>query len=444
MPAVRNGNWDGKIRLFNSSTGVIRYGLIPQVCQFLDKLKYSYDIIDKESFAANNLSDVEAQEFIKSLELPSKYQIRDYQLSSFVRGARDRRMISVVATSGGKSLMQYLWYKWFDAPTLLIVPDIGLVKQMEGDFLEYGCDSDDIHLIYADGDGKNVTKPLAISTWQSIYKLPESWFSRYKLTLGDEVHGFKADSLQKIMDKLTRCPNRIGVTGTLEDSKIHHWILEGMFGPIVETVKVHELVERKLAAKPLIKGITLIHPKSVAKTIHYARDYHKELDYLVTNKKRNRFITNLALSLKGNSVILFRYVDKQGIPLYNELKKLKDNVYIVYQEVDADERQVIRSTLEKYDNCDVVASYRTFATGTNIVRLDNIIFASPTKSKVRLMQSVGRALRRSEQKTSCNIYDIGDDLSYNGEDNTTLKHYVERIQMYAKAKLKYQLYTVNL
>jgi type I site-specific restriction endonuclease len=161
---------------------------------------------------------------------------------------------------------------------------------------------------------------------------------------------------------------------------------------------------------------------------------------------RNKFITNLTLSLKGNTLLLYTFVEKHGKILYDMIKEKtkNDNVHFVSGDVDGDIRENIRSFVEKTNDSIIVASFGTFAQGINIRNLHNIIFASPTKSRIRTLQSIGRGLRVSDTKFSCKLFDIADDISVKNKKNFTLNHLIERVRMYNEESFPYQLYTVKL
>jgi superfamily II DNA or RNA helicase len=144
--------------------------------------------------------------------------------------------------------------------------------------------------------------------------------------------------------------------------------------------------------------------------------------------------------------VLFQFVEKHGIPLYEDIKaKAPDkNVYIVHGGVETLDREDIRKNTELDANTIIVASYATFSTGINIPSIENIVFASPTKSKIRNLQSIGRGLRLKDGKTHLNLYDIADDIQYKSRKNHTLNHFVERIKIYSEEKFDYKVHEVQL
>lgn len=443
MPQVRNKMWDGKIRLFNPQTKRIYAGLLPHVEKFCKERGYGF--VSSKHFNQDEYSLDEAMSFSRSIGLP--FEARDYQLQAFAHAVRNRRALLLSPTASGKSLIIYLLTRYFSTRTLIIVPTVSLVKQMAGDFDSYGYKKP-IHTITA-GVEKETEHDVTISTWQSIYKMPKKWFEQFDCVIGDEAHLFKAKSLTSIMTKLTKCPYKFGFTGTLDGTQTHKLVLEGLFGAVEKVTTTSELIEQGTLASFKVKCIVLQYPDEV-KRIHAKDKYSDEVDFLVRNEERNRFIRNLALSLKGNTLILYQFVDKHGKPLYREIEsKVKQSiddrpVHFVSGSVDGDEREGIRHIVEKQNNAIIVASFGTFSTGINIKRLHNIIFASPSKSRIRVMQSIGRGLRKGNNKESATLFDIADNLSYKSKSNFTLEHFAERLKMYNDEHFEYTMYKVNL
>jgi superfamily II DNA or RNA helicase len=443
-PAYRNKFWDGKIRLLNTMTCLLYAGLNSYVEEFANKR--NYQIIYKSDFSADEFSVKEAKEFIQSLNLPEKYIPRDYQLEAFIHAVRNRRSLLLSPTASGKSFIIFLITRYYHARTLIIVPTTSLVSQLASDFNDYGfVSSKFIHRIFA-GQDKQTDKPITISTWQSIYKLPKEYFQQFDVVIGDEAHLFKAKSLSSIMSNLDNCRYRFGFTGTLDGTQTHKLVLEGLFGPVRKVTTTAELIEQKHLASFKIKAIVLSYPEEVRKMIARAADYQAEMDYLVRLEARNKFIRNLALSLEGNTLLLFQYVDKHGKGLYDKLMQEAGDrkIFYVSGEVDGEEREEIRKIVETEQNAIIVASYGTFSTGVNIRNLHNVIFSSPSKSKIRNLQSIGRGLRKSDSKDSATLYDIADDISWKSKKNFTILHFMERIKIYNEEKFPYKIYNVNL
>ena len=312
---------------------------------------------------------------------------------------------------------------------------------MYKDFEDYGWNADSYcHRIYA-GKEKTNEFPVTITTWQSVHKLDRSFFTDYDVVIGDEAHLFKSKSLVSIMTKLEHAKYRYGFTGTLDGTQTHKWVLEGLFGPAYKVTKTEELMRQGHLSKLDIQCLVLKHPSQKFDT------YEDEIQYLITHEQRNKFITNLTLDLKGNTLILYSRVETHGAILYEKINNNKQSdrkVFFVHGGVDADERELIREITERENNAIIVASYGTFSTGINIRNLHNVIFASPSKSRVRNLQSIGRVLRKGTNKVKAILYDISDDCTYNSRKNYTLNHLIERIKIYNEENFNYEIVTVQL
>ena len=442
MPAFRNKIWDGKIRLFNSQNHTIYYGLIPYIEKFCEERGYDF-ALDDTIDVAEEFSLDEAMEFIDTLGLP--FEPRDYQVKAFLYAIRNKRHMLLSPTASGKSLIIYLIVRYLQGKTLIIVPTISLVAQLFKDFKDYGYDSEKhCHQIFA-GESKYSEKPIIISTWQSIYKLPKEWFNQFDVVIGDEAHLFKAKSLTTIMSNLTECGYRFGLTGTLDGTQTHRLVLEGLFGRVKKVTTTKELIDTGKLAKFKIKALILKHSEEVSKqTKNYK--YQEEIEYLVTSQARNRFIRNLAMSLKGNTLILYQFVEKHGKVLDAMIRDISEDrmIFFVHGKVGVDEREEVRAITEKESNAIIIASYGTFSTGINIRNLHNIVFASPSKSKIRTLQSIGRGLRIGDSKEEATLFDIADDMTHKSKQNFTLQHFIERMKIYNEEKFDYKIYTINL
>ena len=452
MPQVRNKFWDGKIRLFNPATGLIYAGLVPYIREFAKNYEYAVELDDDLSDESFSLK--EAKSYATKLLEGTGFTPRDYQLKAFAHAMRTRRALLLSPTASGKSLIIYMiahMMKEMGNKILVKVPTTSLVYQMQTDFKDYGF-GEQTRVIDGTQDKSwrsSIDESIVISTWQSIYKMPKPWFNQFKCVIGDEAHNFKSKSLTTIMTKLIDCPYRFGFTGTLDETQTHKLVLEGLFGSVKKVTSTSELIEKGTLAELGVKCIVLKHPAESAALLKKAT-YQDELQHIVGSKARNSFINNLVLSLDGNTLVLYQLVEKHGKVLYNNIleqqqKEVVDrNVFFVSGEVDAKTREEIRGLVENDTDAIIVASYGTFATGINIKNLDNVVFASPSKSKIRVLQSIGRGLRRSERKSKATLFDIADDLQHKAHKNFTLKHFAERVKYYNDEKFDYKIYQVKL
>jgi len=441
MPTVRNRMWDGKIRLFSKQTGQIYVGLLPYLKQFCEKNEIEYKIADDD--ITPKIDNDIAKGFIDSLKMP--FELYDYQYNSFITALETKRKLFVSPTASGKSAIIYAIVRYLQLSNktiLILVPTTSLVEQMASDFISYGWDDSHIHKIYS-GHDKVSNKPITISTWQSIYKENKKYFNKYQCVIGDEAHLFKAKSLTGIMTKLEDCPYRFGFTGTLDGTQTHRLVLEGLFGEVEQVTTTKALMDSDTIAKLAIDCIVLKHDESISK-LWKDYNYIEEINYLVQNKKRNQFIYNLCKTLKGNTLVLYQLVEKHGEVLNEMMQDLDKEIHFVHGGVGTDEREQIRALAEKKDNILILASYGVFSTGINIRNLHNVVFASPYKSRIKVLQSIGRGLRKSEQKDAVKLYDIADDLTHKNRKNFTLLHFQERINIYNEEEFNYKVNTLSL
>ena len=428
MPSVKHRYWDGKVRLFSIKTNKIYIGLLPYVDEFCRERGYDIkginDIIGNKERQPN-------EEFIGELGLP--FEPRDYQLEAFRSAVQYGRQLLLSPTASGKSLIIYLLARYYNKKTVIIVPTTSLVEQMAKDFEDYGYDKK-ICKIYS---GQPVfDSDITITTWQSFSKAPKNVLESFDVVFGDEAHLFKANVLKGILEKMKKTAIRFGTTGTLDGSECHRLQLEGMFGPVKKVISSKQLMDEGTIADIDIHCIILKHKKC------HTMSYQEEMDYLVSNEARNEFICNLVYSLSGNTLVLFQYVEKHGVLLHEKMfKRLGENLHYVYGGTDTEDREAVREIVDKAKNDTILASYVTFSTGVNIKRIDNIVFASPSKSKIRNLQSIGRGLRKTEGKDSMRLFDIADDLQC---DNYTLRHLKDRINIYNEERFPYEIKQFDL
>lgn len=446
MPAFKNRMWDGKIRLFNAQNGELPCGLFFHLKEFARNRAYLMELVPTDYGLPDDVNDIDPNaifEWINKLELP--FKIRDYQFDALCHGLHKKRAILISPTGSGKSLIIYCIVKFWlyqrmrrNKRALIIVPTTSLVEQMHGDFKEYGANPDNMHRIYS-GKDKKFDAQICISTWQSIYKLPKPWFDQFGLVIGDECHGFKSKSLTTIMNKLSEADYRYGTTGTLDGTQTHELVLQGLFGKIHRVTTTKKLQDDDTLADLEIDRIVLSHSEKFD-----GKTYHEEIDWIICHQQRNEFIRKLTVSREGNTLVLYNRVDDHGKPLFELIRnKVKQGrkVFFVSGKTDTMDREEIRKIIEKQKDAIIVASLGTFSTGINIRNLHNIVFASPSKSQIRVLQSIGRGLRKSDNGISTKLYDIIDNI--NGR-NFAVLHGEERLKIYNKEKFKVKTHKVKL
>ena len=434
----RAHTWNGYIHLFSTTNHTFLIGILPELVAFLKKSNYEYKI--KGKFETEEFSEIEAIDFIKTLNIPDKYEVRDYQLKYFIKGVRNRRMVGISPTASGKSLLMYLFFRYFNKKTLIVVPTIQLVSQMFSDFKDYGYEGD-AHLIM-EGETRKTDKQLIISTYQSIYDETRTWFDSMKVILGDEVHTFQAKTLKKMMLKTTNTPVKIGVSGTLSTDELSNMTIKGLFGPICKFISTKQLIERGFSSPLYIKILKLKYLNSIYRDNSIKVDYQDEIAYILNLPERIRFLSNLAVSLKGNTFVMIRHKN-HGKAIYDEiLKKATVPVYYIDGSYSGEERVELIKKIEQHEDSITICS-TIFSTGINILRLNNLIFAHPAKSRIRVLQTLGRGLRKMKLKTHLMVFDIADDL-IDSVENTTLLHMKERRAIYEEEEFPFQEYNISL
>ena len=503
IPAFKDKRWDGKIRLLDLRSGKLPFGLHTLVKEYCERKDYQV-IYDDPIDVENPFSVEEFRRMVDSLKLSATDDVErfditphDFQERGIIHAIQAKRCLLLSATSSGKSLMMYILMRYYLAKTkgklLIIVPTTALVRQLYDDFIDYAHNVDfnveaTCHQIY-DGGEKHTDKRVTISTWQALavkerlpkeildelkaektpaqvkaivkkwnkqapYILEEEYFHQFKVVFGDECHKFSSEDpsgggeLEEIMSKLVNARFRIGTTGTLKDAKVHHMVLEGIFGKVYKVISAREMIDQKKAAELHIKCLQFQYSDEERRMMK-KKSYPEEMDFLMSHQHRNRFIRDHTLSLKGNTLVLFEKIDKHGKILHEMIQaKIASGrkLFFVYGKTPTEDRNQIRKITEGETNAIIVASYGTFSEGISIRNINNIIFASPTKAKVRVLQSIGRGLRLSRRKTEVTLYDMSDDLSMWNKsgtmvhDNYSLQHFTERINFYNSEHFDYKLY----
>lgn len=454
-PQYRAKLWDGRVRMYDLHRKTLYIGLLKYLLDFAERNDYEVKYLNE----VNSKTQIDLDqlwEFAKWLNLHSRgepIQIYDYQIDAIYTALSDERRILLSPTSSGKSLIIYTTMRWHlehGRKCIIVVPTTSLVEQLYSDFEDYSCVNGwktgrYCQKLYS-GFPKEFNSDVLITTWQSIVKQPTSWFKQFDVIFGDEAHTFKAKSLTTIMEKLTECRYRVGTTGTLDNTKVHKLVLEGVFGPVHKVISTKQLMDSGRVAKLKITGLLLKYD-DITRQIVNKSSYQEEMDFIVKHESRNKFIRNLTVSCDGNTLVLFQYVEKHGKVLYDMIKeKVHENrkVFFIYGGTDTEAREAARKLMEHETDAICIASFGVFSTGINIPSIENVIFASPSKSKIRNLQSIGRGLRLKEGKTHCNLFDIADDFQRKSWKNHTLGHFAERLKIYSEEQFDYKIVEVPI
>lgn len=463
--------WDGKKRLFSLKDHTLYYGLLNKLDKFAKDRDYKIEY--ELPIDAFNIPPV--QEFFDTLGIPKHFVLRDYQLKSIFDCVMNKRALLLSPTSSGKSLINYVITRYlldFNLKKILIiVPRIQLVHQLFYDFDDYGWETKKYaHPIYA-GQDKIKDVPVYVSTWQSLQEMPDEYFHQFDAVIVDEAHEAKAKEVTRILENCVNANYRIGMTGTLDGTETHKIVLEGLFGPVVKYISTKELIDQGHAAPLDIRCIVLKYPDLECNEIRHSmikkpkkkdgeettdtsqhiamKNFTTELEFILNHRKRNLFITSLALQQEKNTLVTFQYVEGEKKPhgktLYEMIKKNTNRpVFFVHGSVDVEVREEIRKIVEKENNCIIVASTGVFSMGINMKNLHCIILTSPSKGRIKLLQTIGRGLRLHESKEKVVLYDIADDLRVAKYKNYTLTHFEKRIDIYNSEKFDYKIYPVKL
>ena len=447
MPKFKSGLWNGYINLFSNVYGTLYTGLVPQLTKFCEERKYEL-VLEDGIGSTDTFSIDQAKGLFNSFKLD--FTAREDQCNLLSHAISSTRSTLVSPTASGKSAILYaLCRHYHDKTMLLIVPTVNLVEQMYSDFIDYSKNNefkvvDNVHRIYQ-GQDKQTTKRIILSTWQSLYKLPKIYFEQFDVLVFDECHMAKADCIKAIGEKCINAKYRFGLTGTLDNSLCNELVIQGLLGKKYQSVTTKQLMDQNNISKLQIKCIKLKYPEEECKNNKKLK-YQDEIKYLIANKQRNIFISNLAVKQKNNTLVLYRYVENHGKLLFKliENKAKGRKVFFISGQTKADVREEVRKIVQKEKDAIIVASEGVFSTGTNIPNLHNVIFASPSKTRIRVLQSIGRVLRKAEDKDIATLYDIADDMQWKTKKNYSLTHFIERFKIYSEEKFDCKLYNLNL
>lgn len=457
-PAFKAKRWDGRIRLFNVNSRLLPRGLLSRLIEFFEDSEVSFTVSD--NLNTNNIvTSADIENFYTNVQFISRgvpIQPRDFQPAALEFILNKRRGIIESPTGSGKSyiiasLYKYLTINKLSKKTLIVVPNLTLLSQMFSDISEYFVEDkhfdpeESVHLLYS-GQDKNTQKELIISTYQSLMKVHESWFTDIDCLIIDEAHGAESKEITKIAQNCVNATFKAGFTGSLKDGKVHRVTLEGLFGEVFTTITTKELIDRDEATKVFIKPIILKYPEELCKSLVKLK-YPEESKFIETLDKRNKFIAKMVHMLQGNTLLMFDKIEHGEVLrdlIEKELEGTGRNVYFIKGTVSKDDRELVRTKLYTETNAVVLATISIFSTGVNIPTLNNIVQAFSTKSKTRVLQSIGRLLRKHESKDITNYYDIVDYIKYKKKEGYAVKHFAERMDIYRSQKHPVKVKEINL
>lgn len=469
-PRVKRGHWDGYIRLYNRTHKRIYTGLLMEVIKFAKNFNYTYtidpELLPTSSISLEDIKDV-VENFIKPHDDGNPLTPYDYQYDAIHYALNMNRSIELAATSSGKSLIIYIMIRMYQMmdelegkPIFIIVPNTMLVEQLYADFENYSnyegtnwrpltfCQK--ISGKYS----KHINKPIVITTWQSVKNIAPGFIIDAGAIFVDEVHTVAGPVLAGILESAVNCDIRHGLTGTLQDMESSILSAEGLLGPSKVIVTAKENIDAGRATEVDITVVVLDY--DVQTKIDYNNDqknvsdasptvkFQSEINFINLLESRKKFIQDLVMKCKGNTLVMFDRVDSYGIPLYEACKAVHENTFLITGDIDANERERIRLSLEGLTDAKVFATDKIVSTGVSIKNLHNGVLVSAGKAKIKLLQTLGRFMRLHKSKSKAYIYDLVDKIDYNGKPNYVLKHVEERIMYYKREGHKIKIISVNL
>lgn len=411
--------------------------LIFSIVEFLQKQDIQFDIN-----ITDKLRDVITIPELKEDLFKLNLEPRDYQAESIKCALKNKSGVIVLPTSAGKTLVIALLVKTIqeqhDSKALILVPDIQLVAQTYSDFIEYGIPENEVTKWTGSIEPDKHAK-IIISNAQILLseKQDLSLLKDIKLLVIDEVHKIRhGNKINKVVDQIPAL-FRYGLTGTLPDNKIDQWNIFGKIGRVIYFKQSSDLREQKYISQVHVAALKLNYKNipnfTIPSMVNPTAGYEEEITWLQTNAFRNDIITKLVNKADKNTLIM---VDRiaHGEEMLKVLQaNTNKQVYFVHGAVEIEEREMIRKLMEEHDNVACIAISKIFSTGINIKNLHNIIFAAIGKARIKIIQSIGRSLRKHASKKRATIFDIWDNLRYGN------KHVTERLTLYNREEIPYSV-----
>lgn len=443
-PKFKSKMWNGKVSFFSVRDQTIPIGLLPYLYTFAEKFKYKVILKFDVSTMVNDLTDEDMKEMYDTISKGTEYYPRDYQQVAIQKSLTNKRGVLEYATGSGKSLIIYYIIMFLlnqDKEVLLIVPNVSLVEQMFSDFKDYGWNTADefCNKLYS----KQIImkgKPVLISTWQSVYKRSSDFFNRFDAIIIDETHCAGSSlSIQNLLKKCKNAEYRLGFTGTLPKQDVSKYNIFGYIGSNLSSLKTIDLIDKGLLSNLKIANILLQYPDEVVDEVRRAKSYQYEIDTIYDYEKRNMALDFVVDNVDDNDnvLVLVNRIDKhlKGVQSHLEKRYPNKKLYIIYGATPAKERERIRNKMDTEKGAILLSTYQTLSTGINIKELHHLVFFASYKSRIKILQSIGRILRLSKNKNKVIAWDIVDDFSYKSRTgkiyyNHVYKHWQERLDYY--------------
>lgn len=438
QPAVRLGRWDGKVAYFQLG-GSTYTNLLPEIIPILESFNYDIEIDDQRDYQTNFEFTKITEESFSHKTWPKGHpqegqpiMLRDYQVEIVNNFLSNPQCLQEVATGAGKTIMTAALSHSVEqyGRSIVIVPNKSLVTQTEKDYVNLGLDVG----VYF-GDRKDIGKTHTICTWQSLNVLLKNskdlvgfvtigeFLQDVVCVIVDEVHMAKADALKGLLTGVMgTTPIRWGLTGTIPKEDYEYKALLCSIGPVISQLSASELQDRGVLAQCHVNIVQLVDH------VEY-KDYQSELKYLLEESGRLDTMANLIkqVNLTGNTLVLVdRIAAGQGL-----LERLGDQAVMVSGATKAKVRQNEYDEVAESTGKIIVATYGVAAVGINIPRIFNLVLIEPGKSFVRVIQSIGRGIRKAEDKDFVQIWDVTSTCKF------AKRHITKRKQFYKEANYPY-------
>jgi superfamily II DNA or RNA helicase len=444
MPQYKLGRWDGTTTFFGlGGNGYLNHldVILPILDECGIEVEEVEDLRENHKFEFEKITDHywADQGKVWPKGHPKEGEpivLRDYQLDAINRFMEHPQGLQELATGAGKTIITATLSKLCEpyGRTLVIVPNKSLVEQTEEDYINVGLDVG----VYF-GDRKMLNKTHTICTWQSLNILDKKSYDSETLTLAemlegvvcviiDEVHQAKAEVLKKLLSQnMANAPIRWGLTGTIPKEDINFHSILATIGPVVNRIAAHQLQQAGVLSTCHVNVVQMVDVKEF-------RSYQDELKYLVTDSDRMTYISNLCSNIKesGNTLILVNRIETGKFII----EQIPDSVF-VSGDVKLAERKEEYDEIKTSTNKVIVATYGVAAVGLNIPRIFNLVLLEPGKSFVRVIQSIGRGIRKAEDKDFVQIWDVTSTCKY------AKRHLTERKKFYKEAKYPFTLEKVT-
>jgi superfamily II DNA or RNA helicase len=461
-PRVKKGWWDGKISYFKSNR-YLPAGLWHDLVELGKTYDFPVTISGIERKFDKSIDKQEFVDWVNEKWANSKRKPRDYQIETAFQIIKYKCCLAELATSAGKTLIIFMVFCYLlerqkSKKILMIVPTVDLVVQSSEDFYEYNTESVNMHLqiqqIFAGSvirDGSNIV----VGTYQSLAKKGKEYFDSFDTVVVDETHKAKSTSIKNILEKCEEADRKFGLSGTIpKPGSLDRLTIMAYTGPIISSIRADYLIEQGHITPCEVYAIEMNYASNEVRdgfrTLHQRSEEDRkkllnlEQNYAIQSEARLEFITDMILKNHKNSLVLF-YRIEYGNKIYERLRQKSDRrIFYIDGGTDKDLREYQKTNLEEGEDKIMIASYGTFSTGINVTNIHTIYLTESFKSEVIIRQSIGRGLRKHEDKKKLLIVDFIDDYRIGRYNNYLYKHGLSRQEIYKDQNFPYQVRSVDL